>query len=336
MTLDAAPAAEPAAPSAAPEEASAEAIWKELEQAENSQAAEPVEPAPEAPPPPEPGAEQPKDPQGEGAAPAADATSGQAPAADDIWATAPENLRAAYKAADAKVQELEQYRRSNEGRVTSFQRKVETLERELAALKPGAAKADEPKPSKDLRAEIGESLAALSEDYPEVGERVTPVFNKLLDRLDSLSAPVRQLETKATEAEFQANAAEVARAHPDWKQVCSGQEFAEFIGSAPRYIREAFERNADNIVDPQEAADIIGRFKATRQAAPPAQPALPAPPAASATPSQPLSPKRQDQLASAAAPPPRGPARVSDEVPEEPEAAWAYFARMDEQRARGS
>jgi len=56
--------------------------------------------------------------------------------------------------------------------------------------------------------------------------------------------------------------------HEDWEDVFAAKGTLEWLSDQPRHIQEAAYRNAEEIVDAEEAADIVSRLKAFRSAQP--------------------------------------------------------------------
>ncbi len=103
----------------------------------------------------------------------------------------------------------------------------------------------------------------------------------------------------------------------------------------PRHIQEAAYRNANEIVDAAEAADVVSRYKAFRQ--PQQQNINASPPNTERDANnQRLLGKRQRQLESAATARSRGPG-VATGIPEDgdPETLWKQFDEMERRNARG-
>jgi hypothetical protein len=248
---------------------------------------------------------------------------GGQPAGDAVASSAPETARAATEAA----QPLDHASRSDRGRISAYQRQIAELKTQLAALQSGAAsKATATSPAGQTSDDV---LKALKDEYPEVGGPVAQVISSLQAQVDEARAHINQRDSAAAQRvqdqvlnlEEQA----LAEMHPDWVEVTARPEFATWLNTQPRYVIEAIQRNANAIADHTEAADIIGRFKATLPAT--AATTTVQPPAA------PLSARRQQQLEGAAAPPARGAPKVTTGVPDDPEAAWRYWAEQDRRKA---
>lgn len=312
------------APEAGDDEA---ALWNEIEQAE-SQAAEPPPPAqvrePEASEA-DPAFESPADEadteaQADEPAASQDAA-GEQRSPSDIWSSAPPELKAAFEEERRARTNLEHAIRSDRGRLSAMQKKLD----ELSRSSPNSAHQPVKGESANDRTE---RLQKLAEEYPEVAQ-------PLLDEMDALRNTVTSLQSVEQEREqrFVAEQEQVlATEHADWQQVLStnGATFAAWLDDQPKAVRDAAQANANRIVDARAAADVVGRFKQfigiTGQQQQAAQPATPQPS---------LSDKRQRQLAASATP--RGVRRpVASGIPEDgdEEAIWAAFEAQEARQGR--
>jgi hypothetical protein len=128
----------------------------------------------------------------------------------------------------------------------------------------------------------------------------------------------------------------LAEQHPDWQDVTADRGFADWIQSQPRHIQEAVARNATEIVDAAEAADVVGRFKAFRSAQPgAARQETSAGNGRADTGNNRLAGRRQRQLESASAARTRGPGAANG-IPEDgdPTQLWKQFDEMERRQAR--
>lgn len=170
---------------------------------------------------------------------------------EDIWANASPAQQAAFKAAQEAAQKGEQYRKSNEGRITALQRKIDELSKQPAAVAKQAA---------ELKGMSPEARAKFVKEYPE--------FQGIVDELDMLRARNTTLEKEMAavgndrrQTALSEQQELLAKEHADWTAVAGREDFGPWLDQQPRHILEAFMRNAKDIVDAREAADVIGRFK---------------------------------------------------------------------------
>jgi hypothetical protein len=316
-------------------------IWSEIEAEERSQDTDPppsdkgrdedppADPDPQDDFKPEPEGEGGKDEpkgadDGNKTEPAAD--DGAAPQQEnDLWAKAPKELREQYEAAQQRAAMLELQFNRERGRTSTLTKKLNEIERPpTPAKEPADRKAD---------------LAKLREEYPEVAE-------PLLEELDDLKGVLRTLtaaEQERQSAVVEAQAAEVRKLHPDYQDVIvkHADTFAAWVEDPrhPRWVKDAFERNRENIVNAREVIPIVTEFKKFMKLPVPGaqQPPAQAQSAPQGTPQPSLSDKRQRQLQGSIAPSLRTqPAATSGTIPEEgdAQAIWDAIEREERRRAR--
>lgn len=224
------------------------------------------------------------------------AAGGEAAAAQavaDIWATATEEQRAAYR-------KMEQQWRSDAGRIAAFQRRTNEVQAELAALKAArdsGAQGTETRPQEQDET----ALAALRSEYPEVADPVLKLLKARDEKIDRLSARLSVHDSRALEQERSQEAARLAELHPDWGAIGGSAAFVEWLQRQPAYVIETAQRNGNQIVNAEEAADIIGRFKASQHSSSAPVP-QPAPASTSQSDASRDNARRQRQLSSGVGP----------------------------------
>lgn len=245
------------------DDAAADALFAELSAAKTAGADAP-EVKTEEDPKPKPGeGEGAETPEASATDPAptqeAAAAADAAAATKDIWADAPPELRAAH---EAEMQRWDQKYRSDIGRQASYQRRISALEAELKA-KSGAAPAAGAEPA-ETKTPIREQpkIKQALEDYPEVVAPILEALEPLLSDTDNLRRDVQSLTEHRREAVISDQEKALEAAHPDWKAATSSPEFVEWLGTRPKAVREMIERNAEEIVDAEEAITVVGDFKA--------------------------------------------------------------------------
>lgn len=187
---------------------------------------------------------------------------GQDPSKNDIWANAPPELRAAHEAAqrDANLR-LEGIR----GRQSASDREVERLRRELEQLKGGASDDQTQEQKDDAGAKAlgmeSEQLKQLREDYPEVAGPLLDVISGLTAKIGQLEKGVGKFEDQELQSHLNAQEQLLTERHGDWKDVGADDRFAGWLQNQPKAIRDAMERNFHAIVDAEEAALVVGKFK---------------------------------------------------------------------------
>ena len=215
----------------------------------------------------------------------------------------------------------------------NFPEVLDDLKRQLQA----PSKTDAEK--KDDEAKADESIlddpefTQAAEDYPEVFGPVKKVISVLenrtktaIERAERAERELSGISQERRDANLEVQAQIVAEAHPDYSSIAGSKEFAEWYKNQPRLVQEGVQRNAKSIVDGNEVAYIVKLYKdsagistTTKQPA-------------SGKPSNSGDPRRKHQLESASTPSNRGPAKVQGGVPDDENAAWEYFERMDEQK----
>ncbi len=307
--------AEPSAPVADGEELTKEQLWDEL----RAEEADPVaqerhEDAPEA----------------EDAAP--DAPSEDGPAEPGATAPDAEDTVEALKAQrDALREQNERLRHGNDsekGRSRALRQQIDELKARIAATETSVASV---RTDDDKARARRDNLAKAKADYGDVVGPVADILAEIDARTKAtltrdetlLAADRRQLGTL-----FAENEAAFKAEHPDGFDVIEANApvFREWIEDQPKQVRDIFQANANDIVDPTGAALLVTLFK---------QSLLPAE-TASPPPSRPDS-RRQRQLDGARATRSGSQPRTTSEPAkdsEDKDALWDYWARQDREAAR--
>lgn len=241
--------------------------------------------------------------------------------ATDIWANATPEQRKAFEALNAQYRALEHTDRSNRGRIAAFQRQLAELQAS-APEKPAAG--DKGKGGQNVTAQIFEAkptLKKFKEEYPEVAEPIQELFSTILEENANLRRELSGLSSERRQDALSKNEQALTEKHPDWKAVTAKPEFSRWVEQQPGYVQQAIIRNAEHIVDPNEAADIIGRFKeATGQMTPP----NPSPSDGGGKTST-TETRRKRQLEAASSVVNKGPGAGAS-APDDFESAFTYFA----------
>src|SRR5262245_5979523 len=297
-----------------PEEPDLEKYWAEMEAAESGKVAEKEESANDVAQP-EPAAAPAQEPPAEPPAEKA-----------DVWADAPPDLKAAH---DAQVRALEaatteHARRSIEGRIASYNRRLQ--ERQMAAAQPPRAVE-----------QAADPLAELAADYPEIAGPLQQRLAPITEKLQQFDAQLRSRQEAADyemDMELSANERLLESRHPGWDDYLkqNGAVFGAWIADQPLYLRQAFIANKDAIVDPQSAIMTLDAFKnfVAENTQPPQQGA-PTQEVPAAAPPQGLNSRRAAQLAGSASPQTVGTRPTVSGIPQEgePEALWKAWAAID-------
>lgn len=261
---------------------------------------------------------------------------------EDIWANATPAQQAAYKAAQEEAQKGVQYKRSQEGRIASLQRKVDELVRAPAAS--AAGKKDKQDVADDILNDP--DLLKTAKEYPEIAGPFIKIIGKLLQQQTGQAKFLTAIGDERRQTAMDEQKDYLTTEHSDWEAVAEREEFTPWLNAQPRHIREAFHRNATDIVDGQEAADVIGRFKdhlrANGQYQDAQQPSDGKAQQQNGTQAgngngngQQLDAKRQRQYSSASSTRTRGPG-VAAGIPEEgdPKAIWKQMDELDARAAQ--
>jgi hypothetical protein len=181
---------------------------------------------------------------------------------DELWGNATPEQRAAHEAAQAQIKKLEQAERSNRGRLSAFQRQINELQQRQ---KPSADKADgKGDQDKGEGADgflVTDDWKSFKTEYPEVSGPLEKVIGTLQGEITRLNKEMSAIGNDRRQLALNEQADILNTKHEDWRDVVADDGFVTWLETQPRHIREAAMRNADDIVDAEEAADVVGRFK---------------------------------------------------------------------------
>lgn len=261
-------------------------------------------------------------------------------AEQDIWANATPEQKAAFEEIAKKAAAAEHEISSHKGRALAAQRRLDEF-RQQSSAKPAA---DADKGDKDDAAGTtdetdflaSEQWKALKEDYPEIAgplEGPLAALKTIQRENAALKAELGGISSERREANLGQQEGYVREQHADLDDLVAAPEWTDWLVKQPAYVQQAIARNADQIVDGQEAAHIIGQFKAmtgwtAKETDPGNQP--------DQSETRPLNEKRKAQLESGAGVKTRGSARVHDGMPDpdDAEGAWDYWEKRDQEAAR--
>lgn len=271
--------------------------------------------------------------------------------ADIDWANATPEQRAAYDAAQQRLKKLEHAERSNRGRISALQRQIAELtggQSQSREADPGDGSADgqgqgEAAAGSDQGADDGflksDDWKSFRDEYPEVAGPLEKVIGGLQAEVTRQHKELSAIGADRRESALAEQAGLLAEEHSDWQEVVADDSFMEWLEAQPRHIREAAIRNAEDIVDAQEAADVVGRFKAYRseqQGGGNAQDQQDTTRADGGGGTDNQQARRQRQLESASTTRSRGPG-VATGISEDgdPERIWKQFDEMERRQAGG-
>ncbi len=202
----------------------------------------------------------------------------QAAAAETkLWDGASEGAVAAFDAANVKIKDLEQKDRSHRGRFSTMQQQLNDVTRQLqtAADKDKAAADEGTGDGSAVEGVLGsEDWKAFEKEYPEISAPFRQAVEALQSENAATGTKVDAIGAKSADAAADAVDAQITlldEKHVDWRDVAEDQDFNDWVQDQPKATRDAAARNAQNIVDAGEVAEMMGHFKAFRseQAEPP-------------------------------------------------------------------
>lgn len=176
----------------------------------------------------------------------------------DIWADAPEHLKTAYQAVANEKASLEHRLKSDEGRVSSYQRIANDLQRKISAIRTIGQQ-------DDLGAYLkSEDFKKTKADY---GDDLGPVFTALDYMANNLAVTqgrvgqVGSLTAETIGAEVETFLDEAA---PDRADLLGSTQFIGWLEAQPKFIRDLASRNWDDVSDPAEVVELCDRFRAAQ------------------------------------------------------------------------
>jgi hypothetical protein len=193
--------------------------------------------------------------QQDDAAPGPLSTAPETTSTDDLWADAPEHLRSAYMAEKERADRAEHQRRSDEGRVSGYQRKADELQRKVGLLASVGKQ-------EDLKAYFDtEGYKKAKSDY---GDDLGPIFTLIEGLARNTDAAHQQIGQFGT-VQAQAVTTEINgwldENAGDRGEIFGSDSFIPWLNTQPRFVRDLAQRNWKNVVDPAEIAEICDRFR---------------------------------------------------------------------------
>lgn len=232
----------------------------------------------------------------------------------DIWADATDEQRTAMEAVRRERAEIEHRYKSDEGRVSALQRKIndlEAIQHQAPVVAPVVAPAQPPVSE--------EGIDSFREDYPDIANAVDKmVQSKMTTEREGFSQAMNQMQQQMKQAiqPFQESEQkrfidtqmqELESTHPDWRDVARSTDFIEWLNVQPDPVRAMFTSDSA-----QDASYLVGSFKQT-------QPVVQEEQAVES------SSNNQQALKQAVAPRSRRTAPVTNSIPEDYEAAFDYW-----------
>jgi hypothetical protein len=182
----------------------------------------------------------------------------------DIWSKADPALREAH---DKALRDATLRLEGIKGRQSAADKEIKRLREQLAGLNAqgnqGASQASQGQAGNNGSEPLStDDLQQLREDFPEVAGPLLDKIEALSVKLTAIEAPVGQIQQERTAAFYQGQETLLTQKHSDWQAVVADDRFMGWVEGQPQAIKEALQRNFDAIVDAQEAALVIGQFKA--------------------------------------------------------------------------
>lgn len=167
-----------------------------------------------------------------------------------------------YKSQQEQTEQLTHQLKSDNGRVSAFQIKVNDLTKQIESLQAGGGD----QPSKEDIAEAmstDEGWTKFTEDYPDIAKVIDKRFEVQQSQVDEKLAPVLEKaeqdlvnEQEATEQEAYG---EIAKAFPLWQNETQSeakkQEFRDWMAAQPPGIRALADSH-----DVRDASELIGKY----------------------------------------------------------------------------
>ena len=242
---------------------------------------------------------------------------------DTDWKAEAEKLR-------AENDQLQHRTRSDSGRISSFQKELDTYkEKEKAAADKAAA-------AKTAAEENDPELSTFDEEFPDISKPVKKLLEKSREQTRGLQDKITNLEKDAQETAAEKRYSQMDSNHSDWRSVVQTPEYRNWVNAQPDFIQEVVMSNAERLVDANRASAVLTLFKehqATKK--PSSESDVEKDPAESAADldsdrqqdkSQKLAEKRQRQLDSSATV--SGGRGATSGPPEDFEAAFNFYAKQ--------
>jgi hypothetical protein len=168
--------------------------------------------------------------------------------------------------------------RSNEGRVSAMQRRINELSQAVQQREAALQQLHTRGPQGAVSAPPGDMSQAdwqkFREDFPEVAQAVDAhvshvVSNAVSQHLGSIKAEIEPIRQAEHERFLQSQFAALEAAHPDWRDVVQNDDFREWLRIQPSAVQQYMESE-----DAGEASWLVSQYKlaaTTRRIDPSAQ-----------------------------------------------------------------
>ena len=157
----------------------------------------------------------------------------------DIYAGMSEDVKAHFLGIEEENKNLNHRLDSDAGRVSAFQLKINSMEKEIQNIRQGSTAGDQPSKTEisDAMSGSDEGWEQFSKDYPEVAEaidsRLSQAGKATQESVENTLAPVIEKQAKNTETEALAAAtaarAPVTELFPEWEEEVQKPEFSLWL-----------------------------------------------------------------------------------------------------------
>jgi len=246
------------------------------------------------------------------------------------WSQVPEAYRQAYEAAVQQAQEWQHRYQSDQGRILAAQRRLAELsqQQQQQASQSGSQAENDSAPVTDeeVRKATGmepERWRQLKEELPEVAEALESYIQsvrseydqklqQVTQQIESRLEPIQQIEQERyIEAQLQM----LSQQHPDWREIATSEEFAQWLNTQPTTVRTLAGSQ-----DANEVSFVLTAYKAAKGLATGGE--------SSGSASAIQQTRKQIQQRAATPELKRKVAAPSSGIPDDDyDAAWEYFAR---------
>jgi hypothetical protein len=159
---------------------------------------------------------------------------GQPPDGDkapDLWANAPDDLKAEYQKVLKERDEAQHKAQSDANRVAALSRKLSTLQA------PASAPQEAPAKPTEAQAALDDKIKQLREDYGDIAD-------PLIELIEAQKAELKTVRTVLTglseERQAQVIASEqqaLEARHPDWRDIANSKDFSSWLEVQPDNIQ---------------------------------------------------------------------------------------------------
>lgn len=267
---------------------------------------------------------------------------------DDPWASVPDKLKYEFEELKKQRDKYEHSARSNSGRLGAMQKKIDDLSRKLeeqSSAKDGKAESPDKETGDTLFA--SEKWKKFKEDFGEVADPIEDLvrssYKDLHSRWSETQKVSKTLQERQQEEYYAQQAQALNQVRPDWLEYARANfsEMEEFANSDPD-MKAIWDANYERITNAKQMNRFLTLFdievkNANGHDTKPASRNASSEAAHEAKPNnepRKLSPKRQQQLKSAASPAPRShpaPGSRQDGLPapdDNPEILWNWAVNL--------